>query len=204
MELPEGINPFCGVLMEHYEENKIQSPLDEGQGESPKPKRPKKAKASESPKARKAAEPGRETGHWNGSEKRKYHWFLEIYHSHFENKHMRRMDKIFKTMADFLGSRAADQCRSHHQKMEKKFKHFYSIIYNLRLLHYGVPGSAELLAELRQLGLCIEDGLISEAQLDLSLQQKEDQHQEAQLGQLPQPSKPLRDLDAPKWDDHPF
>jgi hypothetical protein len=62
-------------------------------------------------------EPGRLMGHWNYLEKKRYHWFLEMYHEHFENKHMRRMDKIFKSMADFIGTRAADQCRSHHQKM---------------------------------------------------------------------------------------
>lgn len=161
MELPEGINSF-GHMLEHYEENKIQSPLDDKRMDislSPKQKKPKKIKgvqSEEKVRARKIVEPGRETGHWNPQEKRKYHWFLEIYHSHFENKHMRRMDKIFKTMADFLGSRAADQCRSHHQKMEKKYKNFYNIIYNLRVSHYGSANTAELLTELRQLNQGIE------------------------------------------------
>ena len=81
-------------------------------------------------------EPGRLMGHWNHTEKRRYHWFLEIYHVHFEHKHLRRMDKIFKSMADFIGSRAAEQCRSHHQKMEKKYKSFHNIIFNLRMNHY--------------------------------------------------------------------
>lgn len=42
------------------------------------------------------------SGHWGLEENKKYHWFLEIYNSHFMNKHMRRMDKIFKTMALFI------------------------------------------------------------------------------------------------------
>lgn len=45
---------------------------------------------------------------------------------------MRRMDKIFKTMSDFIGTREAEQCRSHHQKMEKKHHTFYRILAHLR------------------------------------------------------------------------
>lgn len=56
-------------------------------------------------------------GHWSTEENKRYHWFLELYSSHFLNKHMRRMDKIFKTMEKFVSSREAEQCRSHHQKM---------------------------------------------------------------------------------------
>lgn len=108
------------------------------------------------------------------------------------------MDKIFKTMADFLGSRAADQCRSHHQKMEKKYKNFYNIIYNLRVLHYGSASTAELLSELRQFNLSLEDELISEAQLELYLQEKEEQ-QFQQQQQTFQAERPLLDLDSPKW-----
>ena len=85
----------------------IFSSSKKGRKLGPKPKeRPKRP-----------TEPGKLMGHWNTIEKKKYHWFLEMYHGHFENKHMRRMDKIFKSMADFIGTRAADQCRSHHQKM---------------------------------------------------------------------------------------
>ena len=76
-------------------------------------------------------------GHWGLEENKKYHWFLELYNSHFMNKHMRRMDKIFKTMANFIGSREAEQCRSHHQKMEKKYHSFSKILINLRKQHYN-------------------------------------------------------------------
>lgn len=40
-------------------------------------------------------------------------------------------------MALFIGSREAEQCRSHHQKMEKKFSSFLNIILFLRRSHYG-------------------------------------------------------------------
>jgi len=44
-------------------------------------------------------------GHWASHENKKYHWFLEIHSQHFIHKHLRRMDKIFKTMALFVGTR---------------------------------------------------------------------------------------------------
>lgn len=37
-----------------------------------------------------------------------------------ENKENRRSSKVFKQMAKVVITRSADQCRSHHQKMEKK------------------------------------------------------------------------------------
>jgi hypothetical protein len=50
---------------------------------------------------------------------------------------MRRLDKIFKTMSKFIATREAEQCRSHHQKMEKKFTSFAKILLHLREQHYG-------------------------------------------------------------------
>ena len=76
-------------------------------------------------------------GHWLQEENKKYHWFLEIYSKHFIMKQLRRMDKIFKTMAEFIGTREAEQCRSHHQKMEKKYHSFYKIIRSLRMDHFS-------------------------------------------------------------------
>lgn len=202
MELPYGTSPYAAALNGHFEENKIQCPLEDGRNEvslALKHKRSKKTKPSDHEgkvRSRKMAEPGKEIGHWNPMEKRRYHWFLEIYHSHFENKHMRRMDKIFKTMADFLGSRAADQCRSHHQKMEKKYKNFYNIIFNLRLNHYGSSLTADLAVELRHLNLCLDEGLISEAVLEQQLQDREEQ-QPATVA--PVKSEIMLGLDSPKW-----
>lgn len=50
MELPYGMNPFAPSFSEHYEENKIQSPREDGREEglqTPKQKRSKKMKASD-------------------------------------------------------------------------------------------------------------------------------------------------------------
>jgi hypothetical protein len=44
-------------------------------------------------------------GHWKLIENKRYHWFLELYNQHFIEKHLRRLDKIFKTMATFIGTR---------------------------------------------------------------------------------------------------
>ena len=85
----------------------------------------------------KLSEENKKKGHWSNEENKKYHWFLEIYHNHFIRKEMRRLDKIFKTMATFIGSREAEQCRSHHQKMEKKYNTFPNILLHLRNFHYG-------------------------------------------------------------------
>jgi hypothetical protein len=59
---------------------------------------------------------GKASGHWRVEEHKRYHWFLEMHFNHFLNKHLRRMDKIFKSMEIFVGTRQAEQCRSHHQK----------------------------------------------------------------------------------------
>jgi hypothetical protein len=60
---------------------------------------------------------GMNIGHWSELEKKLYFVFLMEHQSHFFNREMRRLDKIFKAMANFIGTRAADQCRSHHQKI---------------------------------------------------------------------------------------
>lgn len=65
-------------------------------------KKEKKIYSKSRERIKKPLEPGKLVGHWNTLEKKKYHWFLEMHHEHFENKHMRRMDKIFKSMSDFI------------------------------------------------------------------------------------------------------
>jgi len=57
---------------------------------------------------------------------------------------MRRTDKIFKTMEIFIGTRQVEQCRSHHQKMEKKYLDFSTIISNLRDIHYSTQDTQPL------------------------------------------------------------
>jgi hypothetical protein len=74
----------------------------------------------------------RHSGHWRLEENKRYHWFLEVHHLHFIQREMRRLDKIFKTMSKFISTREAEQCRSHHQKMEKKFSSFSRILLHLR------------------------------------------------------------------------
>lgn len=72
---------------------------------------------------------------------------------------MRRMDKIFKTMELFIGTRQAEQCRSHHQKMEKKYLNFATIIANLRKQHYNTLDTEPMLQELNDNGISACDGL---------------------------------------------
>ncbi len=74
----------------------------------------------------------RTSGHWRNEERQLYHLFLELCHEQFLRKEMRRADKIFKKMALFIGTRAADQCRSHHQKCEKKFGSLQGILLSQR------------------------------------------------------------------------
>jgi hypothetical protein len=40
-------------------------------------------------------------------------------------------------MASFINTREAEQCRSHHQKMEKKYQSFYQILLKLRMDFYN-------------------------------------------------------------------
>lgn len=141
------------------EENKCQMVLNVSA------RKQKRERGKEEKRTKRPLLAGMKVGHWTTEEKKKYHWFLEIYHSHFENKQMRRMDKIFKTMADFLTSRAADQCRSHHQKMEKKYKTFYNILFNLRMMHYHETDPKELQSQIEVLNIPLPDYIIPDAEL---------------------------------------
>ena len=72
---------------------------------------------------------------------------------------MRRTDKIFKTMELFVGSRQAEQCRSHHQKMEKKYINFTNILVHFREEYYQTASPQPLQDELDSLGIEAPDGL---------------------------------------------
>ena len=74
---------------------------------------------------------------------------------------MRRLDKIFKTMALFIGSREAEQCRSHHQKMEKKYHSFANIIFFLRKFHYGCEDTTSLEEDLINNQISLNEALIT-------------------------------------------
>ena len=98
---------------------------------------------------------GMNIGHWTRQEKRLYFLFLYEHQSHFFNREMRRLDKIFKAMATFIGTRAADQCRSHHQKVEKKYHTFQNILNGLKE-HYEeerLPVKVEGEGNVQRLGL---------------------------------------------------
>ena len=49
-----------------------------------------------------------------------------------ESKECRRSTKVFKVMACTVRTRGPDQCRSHHQKMQKKYDSIDNIIFNCR------------------------------------------------------------------------
>ena len=63
------------------------------------------------------------------------------------------MDKIFKTMERFVISREAEQCRSHHQKMEKKHGSFLNILKVLRDSHYGSDDFQPVLLDIKSNGI---------------------------------------------------
>ena len=67
-------------------------------------------------------------GGWTYDETKKYAKFLRKYRSQFEDRVLRRKNKIFLRMAKFVKSRTSDQCRSHHQKVENKIKNIDMII----------------------------------------------------------------------------
>ncbi len=102
-------------------------------------------------------------GHWSAYERERYHLFLEAYHTHFEQRHLRRLAKIFKLMAGFIGTRAPDQCRSHHQKMEKKHGSFHGILRSLR--RAGGMDFGELQRALGQARLNLDYEVLREEQL---------------------------------------
>jgi hypothetical protein len=81
------------------------------------------------------------------------------------NRHLRRMDKIFKSMEVFVGSRQAEQCRSHHQKMEKKHNSFTNIIAALRRNHYHTLDPEPLAHALAEHNVALLDPLPSAQEL---------------------------------------
>lgn len=57
-------------------------------------------------------------GRWTKQETVQYIRFLQDNYSEFvEGGQSRRLKRTFVRMADHIGSRDSDQCRSHHQKM---------------------------------------------------------------------------------------
>ena len=69
-------------------------------------------------------------------------------------------------MANFMKSRQAEQCRSHHQKMQKKYNNFYQILIKLRMEFYSTLKREELAEDLEERGYKIKQNyLMSEEQI---------------------------------------
>ncbi|CAD8206362.1 unnamed protein product [Paramecium pentaurelia] len=59
-------------------------------------------------------------GHWTNKEHRLYLQFIESHIEIMSDSDQKKMNKIFKQMSDFIKTRSASQCRSHHQKFNPK------------------------------------------------------------------------------------
>lgn len=76
-------------------------------------------------------------GHWRKHEQVKYVLFLRRYFYIMKSGLLRYHYRIFTKMAEDIGTRDAVQCKSHHQKILKKFN------YRIEKLIFGqeiVPG----------------------------------------------------------------
>lgn len=54
------------------------------------------------------------TGHWSESEKLRYLLFIDHHGAKLATRDGRKLWRVFRTMASFVGTRRAAQCRSHH------------------------------------------------------------------------------------------
>ncbi|CAD8044993.1 unnamed protein product [Paramecium primaurelia] len=59
-------------------------------------------------------------GHWTNKEHRLYEQFILNHKDIMSDSDQKKMKQIFKKMSDFIKSRSASQCRSHHQKFDPK------------------------------------------------------------------------------------
>ena len=75
---------------------------------------------------------GKNRGRWTSEERREYYVFLRIYSHFFTSKEHRRIDKVYRMMANFIRTRTPDQCRTHHQKLEYKYHRTTKILEALR------------------------------------------------------------------------
>ncbi|CAK60173.1 unnamed protein product (macronuclear) [Paramecium tetraurelia] len=58
----------------------------------------------------------RVNGHWTKQEHLSYLEFVKSHESILRSKYDKKSKKIFKLMSQFIPTRTATQCRSHHQK----------------------------------------------------------------------------------------
>jgi hypothetical protein len=82
--------------------------------------------------------PDIQKGHWSKRENMLYVMFLNYFEAKFSKKQNRRLWKFFKLMSEFIETRSPNQCRSHHQKMEKNYSSVSSIIktYKMTMPNY--------------------------------------------------------------------
>lgn len=64
-------------------------------------------------------------------------------------------------MEIFLGTREAEQCRSHHQKMEKRHGNFRNILLHLRRYHYHSEETEFVLDDIVKNDIKLIDGLVN-------------------------------------------
>jgi len=58
-------------------------------------------------------------GKWTAEEQSLYITYLEQNFDDMTNSVARKVNKVFLNMSRIIGTRSADQCRSHHQKILK-------------------------------------------------------------------------------------
>jgi hypothetical protein len=71
---------------------------------------------------------GEKSGKWSVEEHMKYIAFIDFHKDRMRSRDKRRTNKFYQEMADFLITRNALQCRSHHQKLEEKYTHAHKIV----------------------------------------------------------------------------
>ncbi len=79
--------------------------------------------------------PGEKSGKWSMEEHMRYIAFIDFNKDRMRSKEKRRSNKFYQEMSDFVASRNALQCRSHHQKLEEKYTHAIKIV-NLFKQHF--------------------------------------------------------------------
>lgn len=60
-------------------------------------------------------------GRWTPEEQNKYIEFMRKHYYIMRSSQLRYHHRIFNDMADYIGTRTSNQCKSHHQKMMQKF-----------------------------------------------------------------------------------
>jgi hypothetical protein len=85
-------------------------------------------KQSEAKAKKKTKLVGYSSGEWNSREVKLYYRYLSSHKSEFTDPQLRKKNKVFIKLADFIGSRTPDQCRSHHQKATIRFPLFEDLL----------------------------------------------------------------------------